>query len=121
MDFHKQWIEQCEAAEKIEADFGIEKALGYLIGEKLMTHLEIAEKNPLFEQEILPFCAKIKELFEQWRIAKYLNDVKRTGPFGHTMSDDEYEDVGQQMEEYNVVRAAQNVLRIEKIKKLLVE
>ncbi len=32
----KIWIDQCEAAEQIEADYGTEKALGYLIGEKLL-------------------------------------------------------------------------------------
>jgi len=30
----KIWVQQCEAAEGIEADYGTEKALGYLIGEK---------------------------------------------------------------------------------------
>ncbi|MEI2422027.1 hypothetical protein V6O07_17245, partial [Arthrospira platensis SPKY2] len=64
---------------------------------------------------------KIKEIFEQWQIVKYLNDIKRTGPFGHAMTDEEYEEFGNKMEEYNVVRAAQNVLRIEKIKELLVD
>ena len=31
IDFHKIWIEQCEAARSIREEFGIEKALGYLI------------------------------------------------------------------------------------------
>ena len=34
------WVEQCEAAEGIEADYGTEKALGYLIGEKLLNFPE---------------------------------------------------------------------------------
>jgi hypothetical protein len=36
-EFHQIWIEQCEAAERIEAEYGTEKALGCLIGEKLLT------------------------------------------------------------------------------------
>ena len=42
-EFHKIWIDQCEAAEQIEADYGTEKALGYLIGEKFLNFLEAAE------------------------------------------------------------------------------
>jgi len=30
MDFHKIWIEQCEAARGIENEFGTDKALDYL-------------------------------------------------------------------------------------------
>jgi len=30
MDFHKIWIEQCEAARGIEDEFGTQKALEYL-------------------------------------------------------------------------------------------
>lgn len=97
MEFHKQWIEQCEAAEGIRERFGTEKALGYLIGEKLLNHLEMAEKSDLWEQVIVPFCEEIKILFEQWEIKSFLGNVKRTGPAGHVMSDEEYEDVGHQM------------------------
>ena len=42
-EFHKIWIDQCEAAEQIEADYGTEKALGYLIGEKFLNFLEASE------------------------------------------------------------------------------
>ena len=31
---HKIWIEQCEAARGIEEEFGTQKALDYLVGEK---------------------------------------------------------------------------------------
>ena len=37
--FRKIWVQQCEAAEGIEADYGTQKALGYLIGEKLLNFL----------------------------------------------------------------------------------
>ena len=36
-DFHKIWIDQCEATEDICERFGVEDAIRYLIGEKLMT------------------------------------------------------------------------------------
>ena len=37
MEFHKIWIEQCEAARGIENEFGTDKALDYLIGEKFLS------------------------------------------------------------------------------------
>lgn len=36
MDFHKIWIEQCEAGRGIEDAFGTQKALDYLVGEKFL-------------------------------------------------------------------------------------
>ncbi|MGH7354686.1 MAG: hypothetical protein ACRELS_08960 [Candidatus Rokuibacteriota bacterium] len=35
-EVHEIWIEQCEAAWDIREAFGLQKALGYLIGEKLL-------------------------------------------------------------------------------------
>jgi len=35
IQFHKIWIEQCEATEGIRERFGLQNASDYLIGEKL--------------------------------------------------------------------------------------
>ena len=37
------WIEQCEATRQIEAEFGTQNALDYLIGEKFLNFLQAAE------------------------------------------------------------------------------
>lgn len=121
MEFHKNWIEQCEASIGIKERYGVEKALGYLIGEKLFFHLEMVEKDDLWAQEIIPFCAEIKNLYDQWELRNYLDNVKRTGPAGHVMSDEDYEEVGHKIHEYSVVQAAQNIFRLEKIRTLLLE
>ena len=42
----KVWIGQCEAARRIEDDFGTDKALDYLIREKFLNFLEAAETDP---------------------------------------------------------------------------
>ena len=44
----KIWIEQCEAARRIEDDFGTDKALDYLIREKFLNFLEAAETDASF-------------------------------------------------------------------------
>jgi len=45
-EFHKIWIDQCEAARDIREAFGVQKALGYLIGEKLLNFLRAADQDP---------------------------------------------------------------------------
>ena len=40
------WIEQCEATRQIEAEFGTQNALDYLIGEKFLNFLQAAETMP---------------------------------------------------------------------------
>jgi hypothetical protein len=79
--FHTIWVEQCEAAQGIEDEFGTQKALEYLVGEKFLNFLEAAEANADFRAEIPAFVAKIKEIFEPWQLAEYLERARETEPF----------------------------------------
>ena len=81
MEPHKIWIEQCEAAENIEGEFGTQKALDYLVGEKFLNYLEAAETEAEFRAEIPAFVAKIKTVFERWQLAQYLETARQTEPF----------------------------------------
>lgn len=78
---HKIWIEQCEAAEGVENDFGTQKALEYLVGEKFLNFLEAAETDASFRAEIPAFVAKVKTIFEHWQLAQYLETARETEPF----------------------------------------
>ena len=60
MQFHKIWIEQCEAAEQIEGEFAMQKALDYLVGEKFLNFLEAAETDAEFRAEIPAFVSLAK-------------------------------------------------------------
>ena len=64
-ELHKVWIKQCEGTEQIESDFGTQKALEYLIGEKFLNFLESAESDDNFRDEIPAFVTKIKSIFEE--------------------------------------------------------
>ena len=90
---HRLWIEQVEASAGIREEFGLDKALGYLIGEKFLNHLEYAEKDEEFRDEIEPFVKAIKEEFEPWELQKYFDIVKRVGTEGHCFTDEEYKEV----------------------------
>ena len=58
------WIEQCEAARQIEAEFGTQNALDYLIGEKFLNFLQAAETNADFREEIPAFVGGIKTILD---------------------------------------------------------
>jgi hypothetical protein len=64
----KIWIEQCEAARGIEDEFGAQKALDYLVGEKFVNFLDAAETHAEFREEIPAFVAEIKTIFEPWHL-----------------------------------------------------
>ena len=61
MNLCKIWMEQCEAARGIEDEFGTQKALAYLVGEKFLNYLEAAEKDSTFQAELPAFVAEIKK------------------------------------------------------------
>ena len=80
-DFHKIWIDQCDATTNIADDFGTQPALEYLIGEKFLDFLEAAEHEDTFKDEIPAFVARIKTIFERWQLAAYLETAKESEPF----------------------------------------
>lgn len=55
MNFHRIWIEQCEASWTIRDRFGVKSALGYLVGEKLLNFAEAADRHPEFASELAHF------------------------------------------------------------------
>ena len=77
----KIWIEQCEAARAIEVEFGVPKALAYLIGEKFLNFLEAADDDAEFRAELPAFVAEIKTIFERFQLAEYLEAARQTEPF----------------------------------------
>jgi hypothetical protein len=99
MDFRKIWIEQCETAEQIEDEFGTQKALDYLVGEKFLNFLEAAETDPAFRGEIPEFVAEIKNIFEHWQLAQYLETTRETEPFDPALFEDDNETDSKEVED----------------------
>jgi hypothetical protein len=100
MELCKIWIEQCEATRGIEDEFGTDRALSYLIGEKFLNYLEAAERDADFRAKIPAFVAEIKKIFERWQLAEYLKKARQTEPF----DSDDYE--GEDPEDIEVEREA---------------
>ena len=120
--FRKIWVQQCEAAEGIEADYGTEKALGYLIGEKLLNFLEVAERKPEWRAEVPLFIAKIKKIFEPWQIAEFLETPRRLGALGHTADEEGHKVLRSQVDESENLREdARNLMLFEQAREWLLE
>ena len=120
IEFHKIWIAQCEAARNTKEAFGVDKALGYLIGEKFLNFLQASDGHPEFAAELLRFVEAIKEIFEPGEIRAYLDGTRRVGALGHTASDEEYEELqAAGAIDEGPVEWAEQILRLERTKALL--
>ncbi len=110
------WIEQCEATRTIEDRFGVQNALDYLVGEKFLNFLEVAESDPEFRAEVPAFAAEIKTIFETLQLAEYLETARQTEPFDPNLYDDEEEDDPDDVEMYrqdDIRHSARELLLIE--------
>ncbi len=117
------WIEQCEAIRQIEAEFGTQNALDYLIGEKVLNFLPAAETDAEFQAEIPAFVGGIKTIFETWQLAEYLEAVRQSEPFDPSLYDDEDHDPEfvEDERQDELRRSADNLLLVERARKWLLE
>ena len=117
---YEVWIEQREAAQGIREAFGLEKAIGYLIGEKLLNFLREADRDQTWAAEVPAFTEAIKEIFTREEIAAYLGGVRRVGALGHVASDEAYEEMREEgAVDENPVEWARQILVVERMKRLL--
>jgi hypothetical protein len=117
------WKEQCEAARQIEAEFGTQNALGYLIGEKFLNFLQAAEIDAEFRAEIPASVAEIKTIFEPWQLAKHLETARQSEPFDPKNYENE-DDVSEFVEierQDELRRSAAGLLLLERAKEWLFE
>ena len=124
VEFHKIWIEQCAATEDIREQFGTKNALDYLIGEKLFSFVEAAERDSDFAAELPAFVAAIQGLFPTEEIRAYLGHLERTKFLAPPepeieSNDDEEEEVDEEPWPAHPVLGAQELLRFSRIRQLL--
>lgn len=122
-EFHKIWIEQCEAAEGIQERFGTNAAIRYLIGEKLINFLQACHDRPEFANELPLFIAEIKRIFQPFEIAGFFanSDPEQVPDSSQTFAgdDDDHDDEEEELDEYRVLSDAEDILLIENAKSLL--
>jgi hypothetical protein len=62
-EFHKVWMEQCEAAKDIRLRYGPRAAFDYVVAEQLLMYAEAAARRPEFARELPRFVARVRSLF----------------------------------------------------------
>src|SRR6266481_3175113 len=113
---------QADAARSILEEFGPEKAMGYLIGEKFLNFLEVAETNSQWRQAIPAFVAEIEALFEPLQLAEFLNTPRRLGALGHVAGEEAHWRFREALEEEQQLREdARNLMLLEWAKGLLLD
>ena len=112
----------CQATSRIAENFGSETAMGYLIGEKFLNFLEVAENGGQWRKAIPEFVAEINALFEPSQLSEFLNTPRRLSALGHAASEEAYNMFREAMEESEKAREdARNLLLLEWAKELLLE
>jgi hypothetical protein len=96
IQFHKICMDQCATTEDIRDSFGLQKALRYLIGEKLFSFVEAAEDEPDFAAELPAFVAEIRRIFTAKQIADYLDELEHKKFLAPTEPGLELDDVDDQ-------------------------
>jgi hypothetical protein len=123
LQFHKIWIEQCEATEGIREHFGLKNALNYLIGEKLFTFVQAAEQHPEFAAELPAFLAEIQRLFTPEEIREYLDHLEKTKYLAPQEPELALDDLEEEADDEdwleNPVMGAEELLRFSRIRQLL--
>ena len=117
---HKDWIEQCEAARGIKESFGSQKALGYLVGEKLLEFVKTSDDYPEFAAELPNFIAEIRTMFHPSLLKDYLENAQRLGPLGHTLTKKDHDFMREAGAiDKGPLDTAKDVLLLKRIKDLL--
>ena len=119
-EFSDIWIEQCDGARDIRDAWGTEKALGYLIGEKLLNYLRASDTRSDWAEQIPLFTEEIKRIFTVDELNGYFATTTRVGCAAHVATDEEYElmrDAG--MFGDDVVSGAADAILFERARALL--
>jgi hypothetical protein len=119
-EFHRIWIDQCAVAEGIRERFGVNDALRYLVGEKLLLFMEVSHERPEFAAELPQFVNRIRDLFETHEIVSFFAALEagQTPDPAKLLNGGDSE--GTEIDEDAIVRAAEKILLVENARRLLV-
>ena len=86
----KLWEQQCDAALDIRERHGLEKALGYLIGEKFLNLLEYSKEHVEVRLDVQDFAERIRRDWPSGQLLSYFKNVERVGAQGHVLDDETF-------------------------------
>ena len=70
---------------------GPKKALGYLIGEKLLNYIRASDSDPSWAAKLPLFTAEIKRIFMTEELRTYFATTTRVGPAAHVATEKQYQ------------------------------
>lgn len=112
----------CDAARNVLDRFGAEKAMGYLIGEKFLNFLEVAETRGEWRQSIPEFVAEIQSIFDPDQLDEYLNTPRRLGALGHAADEGTHRAFRAEMDDAEKTQEdARNLMLLEWAKEWLLD
>ncbi len=77
MNTAQLWPEQCEAAAGIRKQYGLDQAIGYLVGEKFANFVEAAREEPALQSQLPEFAARIKGVFTAQELAAWFEHARK--------------------------------------------
>jgi hypothetical protein len=90
-EFSDIWIEQCAAARDIREAWGTRKALGYLVGEKLLNYIRASDSDPSWAPKLPLFAAEIRRIFTTEELREYFATTTHVGPAAHVATEEQYQ------------------------------
>jgi len=108
-EFHKVWIEQCEAAGDIRLRYGPKAAFDYVVAEKLLTFAEAAARRPEFARELPWFVARVRSLFTPEELQTHIARIEheRMAPEALSVEIEEEDDLFRESPQAAAERARQ--------------
>jgi hypothetical protein len=89
-EFSDIWIDQCDAAREICDAWGRPKALGYLVGEKLLNYIRASDTDPSWAEKLPLFVREVKRIFTADDLRAYFATTTRVGAAAHVATDEQY-------------------------------
>jgi hypothetical protein len=90
-EFSDIWVDQCAATREIRDAWGTQKALGYLLGEKLLNFIRASDSDPSWAAKLPLFVAGIQEIFTRKELREYFDKTKRIGAAAHVCKEEQYQ------------------------------
>lgn len=120
-EFSDIWIEQCEAAREIRDAWGTRKALGYLVGEKLLNYIRASDSDPSWAAKLPLFAEEIRRIFTRVELREYFATTTRVGPAAHAATEEQYQTMREaRVFDDDVVSGATDAILFERARVLLI-
>jgi hypothetical protein len=104
----------------MRAEFGKEQALRYLVGEKFLAYLRTSDREPALRDDLPRLVAEVRAMFNERELREYFSGVRRLGATAHLLTEAEHAElVAAGVLKPDVVRAAEDVILLERTKRML--